>query len=234
MTGLDYLGDSYRFSAEAEVLEVKETERGLAVILDRTIFYPQGGGQPADRGEIRAEGVRFLVSDVRLDENGVVFHYGEFVNGRFGIGKKVELEIEEERRILNARLHSGGHLVDLAAMKAGFGLKAVKGYHFLDGPYIEYEGVIENPMDFAGEIEKIANELVDSNLPLESHNYSAEEAVARGLKAPAGKSVRTVNFSGSAEVGCGGTHVRSSNEIGKIQIRKIVGKGGVTKIAYQI
>lgn len=234
MTILDYLEDSYCFASRAKVLEVIETERGLAVILDRTIFYPQGGGQPSDHGAISSSGGRFLVKDVRLDENGVVYHFGEFESGSFGLGDVVMLQVEEERRRLHARLHSAGHLIDLAAQKANLPLRATKGYHFPDGPYVEYEGDLENAENFVGEVEKNSNDLVAADLEVETKHYSAEEAAEQGLKAPAGKSVRTVNFEGYERIGCGGTHVKSSGEIGKLVIRKIVSKKGVTKIAYSL
>lgn len=234
MTILEYLDDTYKFQSEAKVAEVKTTEKGLTVILDKTIFYPQGGGQPADRGRIYSEKALFVVSDVRMDETGLVYHFGTFENGNFEVGENVKLDIDEDRRKLDARLHSAGHLIDIAAAKAGFELKAVKGYHFPDGPYVEYEGTIENPTNYISVVEQAANALVSDNLNLEIKNYSPEEASVRGLFAPSGKSVRTVNFAGYEEVGCGGTHVKNSSEIGKITIRKISSKKGNTKIAYSL
>lgn len=234
MTTLEYLNDTYKFQLEAKVLEVKTTERGLAVILDKTIFYPQGGGQPADHGKIYSENTVFMVSDVRMDETGTVFHFGEFESGNFNNGDLVKLEVDTDRRKLNARLHSAGHLIDIAAAKAGFGLKAIKGYHFSDGPYIEYEGTIENPENYVSIIENVANSLVGENLALNVKEFSPEEARVKGLHAPEGKSARTVNFSGYQEVGCGGTHVKNSSEIDKIIIKKISSKKGNTKIAYSL
>jgi Ser-tRNA(Ala) deacylase AlaX len=79
------------------------------VLVDSTVFYPQGGGQPADTGVISAGGgTRFIVDDVRM-KDGVVFHYGRFedagdgCNSGFSEGQSVSLEVDAERRNLNSR-----------------------------------------------------------------------------------------------------------------------------------
>jgi Ser-tRNA(Ala) deacylase AlaX len=235
MTKLEYLDDTYQFQSEAKVIEIKTTEKGIAVILDKTIFYPQGGGQPADNGKIVSDNAIFTVTDVRMDETGTVLHFGKFENGNFNNGDSVKLAIDIDRRKLNARLHSAGHLIDVAAAKTGLNwLKATKGYHFSDGPYVEYEGVIENPESYIPIVEKAANDLVEENMNVEIKEFSPEETKAKGLYAPEGKSARTVNFHGHEEIGCGGTHVKNSSEIGKITIRKISSKKGNTRIAYSL
>lgn len=86
MTKLIYLDDTYLFEKEAVIVEIKENERGKAVILNETIFYPQGGGQPADKGEIISGDNIFVVNDVRLDETGTVWHFG--ASGQVGQGSK--------------------------------------------------------------------------------------------------------------------------------------------------
>jgi len=235
MTKLNYLNNTYLFESSAVFIEVKENEKGKAVILDETIFYPQGGGQPADKGQIVSDDVIFSVSDVRLDENGIVWHFGEFENGEFQEGDKLTLEVDKERRIKNTKLHSAGHLLDCAVTKMGIeNLKPTKGFHFPNGPYVEYKGIIENPTDIISKLERIVNELIIEDLQIKKQDLSPEEAKKQGVWAPEGKSARIVNFSGFPSCGCGGTHVNSASEIGKIIIRKIKSKKGVTKIAYSI
>lgn len=235
MTKLNYLNDTYLFESEAIFVEIKENEKGKAVILDETIFYPQGGGQPADKGEIIFWDNIFSVNDVRLDETGAVWHFGEFKNGEFKHGDKVILKIDKERRILTAKLHSAGHLLDCAVSKIGIeNLKATKGFHFPDGPYVEYEGVIENPAEIISVLQKNIDNLIEQNLQVERKSLNAEEAQVKGIWAPEGKSARVVNFSGFPICGCGGTHVNMSSEIGKITVRKIKSNQGKTKIAYTL
>ena len=235
MTGLNYLSDTYLFESQATIKEIKQTEVGKAVVLDQTIFYPQGGGQPADKGMIYSDDVEFEVVDVRLDRSGEVYHYGGYDKGEFAVGDIVKLKIDKDRRVKNAQLHSAGHLLDAAVKKLGITeIKPVKGFHFPDGPYVEYEGSLENPMDYIPKVEEAVNELILENVELEKEELSNEEAEKRGIWAPPGKSARIINFKGYKTCGCGGTHVNNAGEIGKITIRKISSKKGKTRIAYLV
>ncbi len=235
MTKLNYLNDTYLFESNAIFVEIKENEKGNAVILDETIFYPQGGGQPADKGEIVSENAVFLVIDVRLDEKGTVWHFGEFKNGEFQKGEKVILKIDKDRRILNAKLHSAGHLLDCAVTKMGIeNLKPTKGFHFPDGPYVEYDGTVENPAELIPELEKTINDLIEQDLKIEKVDLSPEEAKQQEIRVPQGKPAHIVRFAGFPTCGCGGTHINSASEIGKVIVRKIKSKKGKTKIAYSV
>jgi Ser-tRNA(Ala) deacylase AlaX len=147
----------------------------------------------------------------------------------------VILKINKDRRILNAKLHSAGHLLDCAVLKMGIkNLKPTKGFHFPDGPYVEYDGIIENPAEAILVLQKNVDDLIKQNLSVERKDLSPEEARAKGVWAPAGKSARVVNFAGFSICGCGGTHVNMASEIGKITIRKIKSNQGETRIAYSI
>lgn len=84
-TILLYLEDTYLFEETANVVQSGGNENGKYIILDKTIFYPQGGGQPTDTGIIQNENAQFYVSMVRMDENGIVYHYGEYNMGRLMI-----------------------------------------------------------------------------------------------------------------------------------------------------
>lgn len=236
-TKLKYLEDTYLFEYESKVLEVGENEFGKYVILDETIFYPQGGGQPSDTGIIFSNESVFKVSKTVLMDNGVVIHFGKFETGEgFEIGEKVELKINKEKRILFAKLHSAGHLIDNALFEIGLSdkLKAVKGFHFEAGPYCEYSGSLESPSQYIEELEKKVNELISKKLKIQKENINSEEAEKRNLKSPEGKDVRMVKFEGYEFGGCGGTHVRDSSEIGKIKIRKIKNKKGNIAISYSV
>ncbi len=235
MTKLNYLDDTYLFESSAILIELRENEKGKVIILDKTIFYPQGGGQPADHGEIISENAIFSVTDVRLNEDGTVWHFGKFKSGEFQKGDEVTLKIDKNRRILNTELHSAGHLLDCVVTKMRIeNLKPTKGFHFPDGPYVEYDGTIENPVELIPELEKTINGLIKQDLKIEKNDLSPEEAREQGVWAPLGKPARIVGFAGFPTCGCGGTHVNSASEIGKVIIRKIKSKKGKTKIAYSI
>ena len=161
-----YLDDSYRFECGATCIGASRLESGgWALVLDETIFHPQGGGQPADRGSISvgegdAKRVFALcgVSKCRVD--GVIMHeLSEDTDPRetdpretspretsprappITVGDRVNLNVDEAHRRLNARLHSAGHLIDVAMKAAGCSaLEPAKGYHYSPGSYVEYGG----------------------------------------------------------------------------------------------
>lgn len=235
MTQLDYLKDTFLFETIAQFLEVRDHEKGTAVILSNTIFYPQGGGQPADKGQIKGASGVFQAEDVRLDADGVVWHFGSFIEGSFESDEKVNLEINQERRILHAKIHSAGHLLDCAVEKLQLTqIIPTKGFHFPEGPYVEYEGVLENGAEHLPQIQATLNEIIDQNPGVIVQDLTFEEAQQQGISAPSGKSARIVNFEGYAACGCGGTHMPNAQEIGSIQLRKIKSKKGKTKISYEV
>lgn len=234
-TELKYLQNPSLFTLKAMVLEIKETENGKAMLLDETVFYPQGGGQPSDIGKIHNEHGIFNVTNVRLDQEGKVWHFGHFISGNFTTGEKVTLEIDSAKRILHAKLHSAGHLIDCAVEKLAIpDLIPTKGFHFPEGPNVEYSGTVKNPEDIVNELQKTVDQLLVDDLLLEIHDLTPTEAVAKGIVAPAGKKARVVNFKGYSICGCGGTHVASSGQIGKIVIKKIKSKKNITKISYDV
>lgn len=233
MTELKYLEDTYLFEINATVIDVIQHDDNVDIILDQTIFYPQGGGQPADTGIIENKNnFQFSVISVKLDENGEVHHLGNFISQPFNKNDVVKLKINQQNRIKNAKLHSAGHLIDAAILKMGVENKPTKGFHFQEGSYVEYEGVFDNSEDFISKLENTVNDLVKQDLIVEIKELDAQEAQKKEVWAPAGKSARVVNFKGFPICGCGGTHVKSSAEIGTIKIKKIKSKKGKTRVSY--
>ena len=137
-----YQTDTYLFKCEARVLAVVPIEGdkpGWSVMLDRTCFHPQGGGQPADSGTITAidGGEPFAVSMCKKEAAGVVRHEGVTAAPAFGVGATVRCVVDESPRIKNARVHSAGHLIDVAMTESlaalQVSLRPTKGYHFTPG-----------------------------------------------------------------------------------------------------
>jgi len=146
-----WLQDTYRFEARAKVLSASWSEEAGAweVVLDATIFHPQGGGQPSDTGTVaRAGGGDALaVAAVRLSAGAVVHVLAQGAApaemAPLAAGDAVELSVDEAHRRLAARLHSAGHLIDVAMRDSGVELPPTKGYHFpTGGAYVEYSGKI--------------------------------------------------------------------------------------------
>jgi len=236
-TSLQYLSDA-SLSSEAKILGIEETDFGPAVILDKTIFYPQGGGQPCDHGVIRFASEAINVISVRFDE-GIVYHFIEQAV-ELPIGEIVELLVNKERRELNSRIHTAGHLIDTAMINCGYDYHPTKGYHFPDSPYVEYEGMIavEDRKKVCATIEEEANRLIATAQPIESFVVEAYEQLKEHCPTvpayvPKDKPIRVVKVGGIG-CPCGGTHVQDLSLLGQIRVPKIKAKGGNIRVSYRL
>ena len=226
-----------------------------SVVTAATVFHPQGGGQPADVGRIISDsGQAFLVDSVRSGEGGVIHHYGTFVAAGssssstcppFHVGQAgVTLEIDAASRRLHARLHSAGHALDVAVLQLGLQLRPTKGYHFQDAPYVEYLGKLPPEAGTADEVTMALTEkmktLIEADIASEVQLTSkvdaaklllgGEEDVAHFAEEA---QVRLVSVGGNV-CPCGGTHVKSTGELGVVEVTKIKTKKNVTRISYRL
>lgn len=236
-TKLLYMEDMQALICSAIVQEIKEVHGKHILILDQTVFYPQGGGQPYDTGVISNHSSSLRVEEVRFIE-GKVHHIGILENGEFQSGAAIECRVDKDRRILHTRLHSAGHIVDMGLKQLVITWTPGKGYHFPDGPYVEYYGNLDAPSEqLKTDLENACNEIIMSDLQtttrfVEKCNMSKVcEHVPDYL--PENKPARVVMY-GDFGIPCGGTHVRNLGEIGSISIRKIKQKKGLIKVSYQI
>lgn len=237
-TLLEYLSDSYRFASFANVVKTEQLQDGrFSIVLDKTIFYPQGGGQPYDTGTIHSSNGKFIVKETRFNE-GVVFHIGEFENSNFSENETVELNVNKERRMLHCRLHTAGHLVDVAMINLGYRLPPTKGYHFADSPYVEYAGDIpqevrnqlclklEHEMKrLISEATEVKNFIVENKDDLHKHCDFVPDYI------PKDKPVRIVTVS-NYNCPCGGTHIKNLSELEGVKVPKIKVKGGNVRVSY--
>jgi Ser-tRNA(Ala) deacylase AlaX len=223
-TKLIYMEYMHQYHSEGVVISVGSENGVTYVLLDQTIFYPQGGGQPYDTGIISNDKGIFAVTEVRYEE-GVVRHFGKFELGGFAVGDSVICEVDVEKRKLHTRLHSLGHLLDIAVKELKLVWKPGKGYHFPRGPYIEYIGSLHGK-----EMAELAKEIEDK----------CHEIIARGLETRVsfdesqtqnGKPLRTVYY-GEIGTPCGGTHVVNLSDIGTVTIRKIKQEKGIIRVSY--
>ncbi len=238
MTHLLYLEDFNLLTSPAIVIDVlKENDRSI-VLLDKTIFYPQGGGQPYDTGRIKNLNGTFIVEEVRFVD-GVVRHSGRFEQGMFHKGDVVECDVNKERRDFHSRLHSAGHVVDRAVAALNYPWIPGKGYHFPDGPYVEYEGklALEDKEAIKEAIERTCNQFINEGLTTKILFIDKEEMgkMCRFVPdyLPANKPARVVLY-GDFGVPCGGTHVSNLKDIGRITIRKLRTDGQTIRVSYEI
>lgn len=249
-TKLLYLEDFIALDAEARVQEIAEENDKTVVILDATIFYPQGGGQPYDKGAMESGVGKFIVEETRFAD-GIVKHIGHFEKGGFSVGEQVKLSVDPERRLLHSRLHSAGHVVDMAVAALGLPWIPGKGFHFPQGPYVEYAGSLDG-LDkdrIKGDLEELCKKFISENLETRIVFPTPDEMkkiMARNPAAiiPGDKPGRVVMFGSLAElttgsgqafgVPCGGTHVQVLGEIGAITIRKIKAEGLNIRVGYGV
>jgi Ser-tRNA(Ala) deacylase AlaX len=237
----EFLLDSYKFVTSALVLSIVPCPPLFKVKLSNTVFHPQGGGQPNDRGRIFDGRAEFKVESAENDKiDNNVWHFGNFVNEvTFHEGCQVQVEIDEAFRRVNARIHSGGHLLDIAVQRLGFPLVPGKGYHFEEGSYVEYSGNIQDRdaaiVALNTECQKIIEEAQENVL---ANIISIEEAeklfeVPQFLKnEPSVRFVKLTNQDKGCP--CGGTHVKSVKEIGKIIVTKMQKKGKNLRVSYRV
>ena len=213
---------------EAETDRLEAGDEGI-VVLDRTPFYAEGGGQVGDRGVIRtADGARFRVEDTRR-QGDTWLHVGRMVQGALERGTAVIAEVDEEARNATALNHSATHLLHAA-------LRQVLGGH------VQQKGSLVEParlrFDFSHfepltreqieEIERLVNRQIRRNLEVSAEVMAYDAALQAGALALFGEKygdrVRVLRIGDFSVELCGGTHVRRSGDIGFF---KIVAESGV-------
>jgi len=229
-----YLLDAYLKEMEASIVEIgKETDKRWLIVLDKTIFYPRGGGQSTDQGLLFTGNWKGKVSQA-LQKDDKLIHY---VEGHQPppVGTLVKGVLDWERRYLNMRLHSAGHVVDFGMYLLGYRHMPVKGDHGKK-PVIFYQGTIEE--DFREALEKKANDLVAQNLPFSCrfvpHEELLREAIYLQPGLPKNKPLRLLTLKGVGSVADGGTQVNNTAEVGQISILPIERSDGMTLVHYRI
>jgi Ser-tRNA(Ala) deacylase AlaX len=237
-TKLLYMEDMQLLECSAFVEDVEVKDGMTIVYLDQTVFYPQGGGQPFDNGTIKSQDSTFTVTEVRYAE-GRVQHIGSFEGQPFMQGEDVHCVVEKGWRELHTRLHSAGHLLDMAVNELGYTWVPAKGYHFPNGPYVEYHGELgsENVEDVIGKLNGKLADILGHGIRTEIRFVTKDEmaVLCRHVpeNLPADKPSRVVLYSDFG-VPCGGTHVAVLSDIGSETIRKIKVQPGVLRISYEI
>lgn len=237
-TKLLYLEDMQQLGCTAYVEGIEEKDGKTIVYLDQTVFYPQGGGQPYDTGTISSPDTTFTVEEVRFVE-GRVLHIGHFNGHPFMQGEDVECKVDKDRRELNTRMHSGGHVLDMAVNELGYNWTPGKGYHFPQGAYVGYTGDLGDETKEAV-VEKLTQkiaEILGHDIKTEIRFVDKDEMakLCRHVPEylPKDKPSRVVLY-GDFGVPCGGTHVAALKDIGHETVRKIKTQAGTIRISYEV
>ena len=213
--------DSYLKSCQATVTGVVDN----SVILDRTVFYPNGGGQPGDIGTLtRSNGDKIEIVDTRKSEQGIL-HVTADGSTLPSVEEIVNADIDWDRRYRLMRMHTCMHLL-CSVIPLG-----VTGGSIRDGSArLDFDA--PDPLDKT-EVTTKLNELIESNHPVEIRWITDEELENQpdlvrtmSVQPPKGSGrVRLVNVKDVDLQPCGGTHLKSTGEIGKVLVKKIEKKG---------
>lgn len=241
MTTLLYLKQPFLYKTTTSVKQVfADEETGkFVVVLEQTVFYPQGGGQPYDIGTISSSDKKFLVQEVRFVE-GEVRHIGFVECGVFKEGDIVLAHIDEERRVLLSRIHSAGHLIDKAVLELALPWVPGKGYHYPAGPYVEYGGALDtyHKERIMKDIELLCNAYIQKGGKTDIVFMTREEMTEKCHYTPdfpseKGEKARIVIHDGYM-MPCGGTPVEHLRDIKGMVIRKITQEGNKVRVSYAL
>ena len=220
------------------VLVMKDESGRQQLILDRSAFYPEGGGQHADRGTLEHSGQRVRVVDIQKADGKIIHTLEEPLEVEKGM--TVKGTVDWRLRMAHSRHHTATHIIIGSARKvlgphvwqAG-AEKGEKGAH-VDISHFDRVSLAQ-----IHEIERVANEVVAANVPVEFLSLPREEAEKRyGMLlyqggAPAGPVIRVIRVGDFDSEACGGTHVRTTGEVGLIKVTRAERiQDGVVRLEY--
>ncbi|AJY52045.1 alanine--tRNA ligase [Halomonas sp. KO116] len=240
-TGYDRLEDQAKVTAlvdsEGNALAALEAGQKGVVVLDRTPFYGESGGQVGDTGYLYVGGGRFQVTDTQK-QSGHHLHQGIMVEGSLSVGASVRGEVDASLRAATIRNHSATHLLHKA-------LRMVLGDHvqqkgsLVNAERLRFDFSHFEPMtaEQLAEVERLVNEQILANAPTKIEQMSLDQAKAKGaaalFEAKYAENVRVLTIGAddfSIEL-CGGTHVTRSGDIGCCHVMSEVGiASGVRRI----
>ncbi len=203
------------------------------VVLDRTPFYPEGGGQVGDRGVLRGEDgdVLFDVVDTQKPLAGLIVHRG-VLRSRLRVGQSVSAEVDAERRAHTMRNHTGTHLLH-RALRNVVGERARQAGSLVTPEYLRFDFPFDRPLtdDEQEAIEAEARRIIREDRSVSVAYMPMAEAIEAGADAffdeKYGETVRTVRIRDYSFELCGGTHCKASGEIGGFVItgERSIGSG---------
>ena len=213
--------DSYLKGCDAEVVAIEDG----SIVLDRTVFYPLGGGQPGDTGTISWAGGSAAIVDTRYGTDGSIHHIAADAAMLPEIRTTVHAELDWERRYRHMRMHTAMHL-----------LGSVLQYGVTGGNISAEKSRLDFDMEDTVDKEAVGaalTQLVDSDHAVSCRWITDEELDAQpelvrtmSVQPPRGKGrVRLLEIEGIDLQPCGGTHLHSTAEVGAVRIGKVEKKG---------
>ena len=222
-----YFTDADLLEFPATIVDVQAMEQTHHVILDRTAFYPTGGGQPNDTGLLD----KSRVVDVFEDDAGIIHHVVEQI-GALAAGQKVEGRIDRARRLDHLQQHSGQHILSQAFVQA-CGAET-RSFH-LGSRTSTIDIDLQSPTDdHMRAAEEIANAIIFEDRPMRVHLVNEEEARQLPLRKEAAieGTIRVIEISDFDWSPCGGTHAKGTGQIGLIAITSYERAKKMTRVEF--
>ncbi len=214
---------------EGTAVDAVEAGDEAVVVLDRTPFYAESGGQVGDSGELSSGAAQFVVRDTLKIQATVFGHHGRVETGRLAVGDRVDARVDTVQRERAAFNHSATHLMH-AALRDVLGIHVAQKGSLVDAQRTRFDFSHTQPVtpDEIRRIEAIVNREIRRNVPVEARLMKYDEAIKAGAMALFGEKygdeVRVIGMGGFSTELCGGTHVKRSGDIGYF---KIVSESGV-------
>ncbi|MEZ0536078.1 alanine--tRNA ligase [Caldicellulosiruptoraceae bacterium PP1] len=217
------------FSENEEVSKLEEGNEGI-LILNKTTFYAESGGQLADKGIIKTPFATCIVTDVKKGPKGVILHYVKVLNGWIEINMQVETIVDEGKRKSTSRNHTATHLLH-KALRTILGEHATQSGSLVSDERLRFDFTHYQPLtnEQIKEIENIVNRVILSAIDIEKIETDLNSAIKMGATAlfdeKYSNNVRVIKVSDFSMELCGGTHVDNTGEIG---LFKIISEGSVS------
>jgi misacylated tRNA(Ala) deacylase len=230
-----YLADDPALEVDARIVAV----RNGALALDRTCFYPGGGGQPPDQGWIRlADGSRIELASAHAEADGVIWHQASGSLPEGLVGQPARIEVDRTRREALARYHTVLHVLNTLCLRdyEGWitGAQIAVDYARIDFKLEGFSAAMR------GDLESKVNALLAQQRPVRSRyldagTFAASHDLLRTLEVRppvVDGRVRIVGIDGFDAQACGGTHVCNTAQIGAFRIERSENKGRINKRLY--
>ena len=195
----------------------------VEIVLDRTPFYAEGGGQLADAGRIEIGGVVVEVDDVQKPLGSLVVHRGRVISGELTVGQSVQALVDVARRKAISRAHTATHMVHKAIREALGDTATQAGSENAPGRFrFDFSANAAVPPSVLRDVEARVNALLSDDLPVQAETMTQAQALEAGAMALFGEKygdqVRVVSVGDWARELCGGTHAQRSGQLGVITL----------------
>lgn len=226
-TKLLYYQDMYATDFAAQIIDIREIEKNKYLVLDQTLFFPEGGGQPGDTGII---GDAQIVNTIY--KNNQVLHHVENISHK--IGEKINGKVDWNHRYKYMKIHSAGHLLHEIITTINPKVIPLKGNHH-DQAYLVYQGQIT---ESSSDIQKLLNQKIKEGLPIICQYTTYDELVKLSKHVPSNlprnKPLRLLKIGNYPAMADGGIQVKSTSEIEQVVINKIDYSHNQSTIFYQV